>query len=177
MNFWLAWIFFRRRARFIFSTASRLKFGYSQVYSQLAIMQLWWPLAMAACNRMVTPVKKRTKSNVGRNTMTDRICCSDESILQLEDQPDAASSSCNTYALPIFILSARGCLEFSTHFFSWRHLVLFWRNVPKSVSCLKFRPKISPTSKHVAKFGGDWPRDFRDSSSSGACQVDVAVSF
>jgi len=34
MNFWLAWIFFRRRARFIFSTASRLKFGYSQVYPQ-----------------------------------------------------------------------------------------------------------------------------------------------
>jgi len=32
MNFWLAWIFFRRQARFIFSTASRLKFGYSQVY-------------------------------------------------------------------------------------------------------------------------------------------------
>jgi len=33
MIFRLAWIFFRRRARFIFSTASRLKFGYSQVYA------------------------------------------------------------------------------------------------------------------------------------------------
>ena len=32
MNFSLTWIFFRRRARFIFSTASRLKSGYSQVY-------------------------------------------------------------------------------------------------------------------------------------------------
>jgi len=32
MNFSFTWIFFWRRARFIFSTASRLKFGYSQVY-------------------------------------------------------------------------------------------------------------------------------------------------
>jgi len=49
MNFWLAWIFFRRRARFIFSTASRLKYGYSQVYCIPSAPLASWCVAWLHC--------------------------------------------------------------------------------------------------------------------------------
>jgi len=49
MNFSLAWFFLRRRARFIFSTASRLKFGYSQVYTQVVPDKIQEGCKMVVC--------------------------------------------------------------------------------------------------------------------------------